>query len=70
VVLNVARKNLDKIKDLLPGIKSPTIVPLYEEEWVAVHTVIDEKDFWEKISKLKAAGAQGIVVMPIEKMIL
>ncbi len=70
VVLNVARKNLDKIKDLLPGIKSPTIVPLYEEEWVAVHTVIAEKDFWEKINKLKAAGAQGIVVMPIEKVIM
>ncbi len=70
VVLNVARENLDKILKLLPGVKSPTIVPLAEEGWVAIHTVIPEKDFWEKISLLKSAGAQGIVVMPIEKIIL
>jgi ATP phosphoribosyltransferase len=54
----------------LPGVKSPTVVPLAEEGWVAIHTVIPERDFWEKISLLKAAGAQGIVVMPIEKIIL
>jgi len=70
VVLNVERKNIDTIKKLLPGVKSPTIVPLAEEGWVAVHTVIPERDFWEKISELKSAGAQGIVVMPIEKIIL
>lgn len=70
VVLNVHRENLSKIIDLLPGVKSPTVVPLAETEWVAVHTVIPESDFWDKISKLKAAGAQGIVVMPIEKIIL
>jgi len=70
VVLNIERKNLDVIGSLLPGIKSPTVVPLAEEGWVAVHTVIPEKDFWGKISELKAAGAQGIVVMPIEKIIL
>lgn len=70
VVLNVERTNLDKITTLLPGVKSPTIVPLAEEGWVAVHTVISEQDFWEKINKLKAAGAQGIVVMPVEKIIL
>ena len=70
VVLNIERKNLEAIKSLLPGIKSPTVVPLAEEEWVAVHTVIPERDFWERISELKAAGAQGIVVMPIEKIIL
>ncbi|WP_374164666.1 ATP phosphoribosyltransferase [Arcticibacter sp. MXS-1] len=70
VVLNIEQKNLEAIKALLPGIKSPTVVPLAEEGWAAVHTVIPEKDFWNKISELKAAGAQGIVVMPIEKIIL
>lgn len=70
VVLNIEQKNLSAIESLLPGIKSPTVVPLAEEGWVAVHTVIPEKDFWSKISQLKAAGAQGIVVMPIEKIIL
>ncbi|MEJ7691812.1 ATP phosphoribosyltransferase [Daejeonella sp.] len=70
VVLNAESKNLDKIVKLLPGVKSPTVVPLAEEGWVAVHTVIPERDFWEKISLLKSAGAQGIVVMPIEKIIL
>ncbi|MES3017877.1 MAG: ATP phosphoribosyltransferase [Bacteroidota bacterium] len=70
VVLNAETKNLDKIVKLLPGVKSPTVVPLAEEGWVAVHTVIPERDFWEKISLLKSAGAQGIVVMPIEKIIL
>ena len=70
VVLNIERKNIEQIKSLLPGIKSPTVVPLAEEGWVAVHTVIPEKDFWSRISQLKAAGAEGIVVMPIEKIIL
>jgi ATP phosphoribosyltransferase len=70
VVLNAESKNLDRILELLPGVKSPTIVPLAESGWVAVHTVIPERDFWEKISLLKSAGAQGIVVMPIEKIIL
>ena len=70
VVLNAQLKNLDEIVKLLPGVKSPTVVPLAEEGWVAVHTVIPERDFWEKISLLKSAGAQGIVVMPIEKIIL
>lgn len=69
VVLNVAKTDLQKVVDLLPGVKSPTIVPLFEEGWVAVHSVIAEQDFWEKINSLKAAGAEGIVVMPIEKII-
>jgi ATP phosphoribosyltransferase len=69
VVLNVAKENLQAVVDLLPGVKSPTVVPLFEEGWVAVHSVIAEQDFWEKINSLKAAGAQGIVVMPIEKII-
>lgn len=70
VVLNIEQKNLPTIVELLPGVKSPTIIPLAEEGWVAVHTVIPEIDFWEKINKLKNAGAQGIVVMPIEKIIM
>ena len=69
VVLNVAKSNLQKIVDLLPGVKSPTVVPLFDADWVAVHSVIAEYDFWEKINSLKAAGAEGIVVMPIEKII-
>jgi ATP phosphoribosyltransferase len=70
VVLNVSRENLPKVIALLPGVKSPSVVPLAEPDWVAVHTVIPERDFWDKISKLKQAGAQGIVVMPIEKIIV
>ncbi len=70
VVLNVERNNLEKVLGLLPGVKSPSVVPLAESEWVAVHTVIPERDFWSRISQLKQAGAQGIVVMPIEKIIL
>jgi ATP phosphoribosyltransferase len=69
VVLNVAKENLQAVVDLVPGVKSPTIVPLFEEGWVAVHSVIAEQDFWEKINSLKLAGAEGIVVMPIEKII-
>ena len=63
----------DKVKDIievLPGVKSPTIMPLATEGWSSVHTVIDQKCFWEIIGKLKALGAEGILVLPIEKMIL
>lgn len=70
VVLNVPKANLGAILDLLPGVKSPSVIPLAEDNWVAVHTVIAEQDFWERINKLKAAGAQGIVVMPVEKIIM
>jgi ATP phosphoribosyltransferase len=70
VVMNVEKVNVQKVVELLPGIKSPTVVDLADAGWVAVHTAIPEKDFWDKISKLKAAGAQGIVVMPIEKIII
>jgi ATP phosphoribosyltransferase len=70
VVLNVHKDNLKNIIALLPGVKSPSVVSLAEEGWVAVHTVIPESDFWDRISQLKQAGAQGIVVMPIEKIIL
>lgn len=70
VVLNIERDKLPEIVALLPGVKSPTIMPLAEEGWVAVHTAISEQDFWEKINKLKAAGAQGIMVMPVEKIVM
>ena len=59
-----------EIIDVLPGLKSPTIIPLADDEWCSVHTVLDQKQFWEIIGKLKEMGAQGILVTPIEKMII
>jgi ATP phosphoribosyltransferase len=70
ILLNAPNDSLDKITALLPGIKSPTILPLAMEGWSSVHTVIEEDDFWERIENLKNAGAQGILVVPIEKMIV
>jgi len=70
ILLNAPNDSLDKISDLLPGIKSPTIMPLAMEGWSSIHTVIKEDDFWENIENLKNAGAQGILVVPIEKMIV
>jgi len=69
ILLNAPNENLDKIVKLLPGIKSPSVLPLYESGWSSVHSVVNEDDFWELINKLKALGAQGILVIPIEKMI-
>jgi ATP phosphoribosyltransferase len=70
VLLNAPNANLDKIISLLPGMKSPTVVALATPGWSSVHSVIAESDFWEIIEKLKHAGAEGILVVPIEKMIL
>lgn len=70
VLLNAPNENLDTICKLLPGMKSPTILPLAEEGWSSVHSVISESDFWNIIEQLKANGAQGILVIPIEKMIV
>jgi len=70
VLLNAPNDSLQTIINLLPGMKSPTVLPLAEPGWSSVHSVISEKEFWEIIEKLKAAGAQGILVVPIEKMIL
>ena len=70
VRMNVPRARLDNIIDVLPGLKSPTIIPLADDEWCSVHTVLDQKQFWDIIGKLKELGAQGILVTPIEKMIL
>lgn len=70
VLLNAPNDKLEKIVSILPGMKSPTIVPLAEEGWSAVHSVIGEERFWEVIDELKEAGAQGLLVIPIEKMVL
>ena len=70
VLMNVPTERLEEIIAVLPGAKSPTVMPLATPGWNSVHTVIDEKRFWEVISQLKALGAQGILVIPIEKMIL
>ena len=70
VMMNAPKDKLADIAAVLPGIKSPTIIPLSDPNWCAIHTVLDEKRFWEIINKLKELGAQGILVSPIEKMIL
>ena len=70
VRMNAPKARLQEIIDVLPGLKSPTIIPLADDEWCSVHTVLDQKQFWEIIGKLKEMGAQGILVTPIEKMIL
>jgi len=70
VLMNVPTDRLGEIIEVLPGMKSPTVMPLAQEGWSSVHTVLDQKCFWEIIGKLKALGAEGILVLPIEKMIL
>jgi len=70
VLMNVPTHNIEQIIEVLPGMKSPTIMPLAKEGWNSLHVVISEKHFWEVIGKLKALGAEGILVVPIEKMIL
>ena len=70
VLMNAPKEKLDEIVSVLPGMKSPTVMPLAQEGWCSVHTVLDEKCFWEIIGKLKALGAEGILVLPIEKMII
>ena len=70
VRMNAPKARLQEIINVLPGLKSPTIIPLADDEWCSVHTVLDQKQFWDIIGKLKELGAQGILVTPIEKMIL
>ncbi|MBR5350113.1 MAG: ATP phosphoribosyltransferase [Prevotella sp.] len=70
VRMNVPKRQLEAIINVLPGLKSPTVIPLADDEWCCVHTVLDQKRFWDIIGKLKELGAQGILVTPIEKMIL
>lgn len=70
VLMNAPKDKVSDIVKVLPGIKSPTIMPLAESDWCSIHTVLDETRFWEIIGQIKANGAQGILVLPIEKMIL
>ena len=70
VRMNAPKARLQEIISVLPGLKSPTVIPLADDEWCSVHTVLDEHRFWEIIGQLKELGAQGILVTPIEKMIL
>ncbi|HTF80981.1 MAG TPA: hypothetical protein VL947_04635, partial [Cytophagales bacterium] len=69
IMLNFPDKSKDEIISILPGVKSPTIMPLALEGWSSLHSVVNEDDFWEVIEKLKEAGAEGILVLPIEKII-
>ena len=68
--MNVPKDRVDDILAVLPGVKSPTVMPLADDAWCSVHTVLDEERFWEIIGQLKENGAQGILVVPIEKMII
>ena len=70
ILLNAPNDAIEKIIDILPGMKSPTVMPLANEGWSSVHSVIKEDDFWQIIEELRGAGAEGILVVPIEKMIL
>ncbi len=70
ILLNAPNKSIDKICNLLPGMKSPTVMPLLKNDWSSLHSVIEEDEFWENIEKLKQYGAEGILVIPIEKMII
>jgi ATP phosphoribosyltransferase len=70
VVLNVQEQNIEKVTALLPGMKSPSVLPLAKKGWFSLHSVIEENDFWNIIENLRDAGAEGILVLPIEKMIL
>jgi ATP phosphoribosyltransferase len=69
ILLNAPDSSLEKIISLLPGVKSPTIMPLAQKGWSSLHSVVKEDDFWEIIGKLREAGAEGILVLPIEKII-
>lgn len=70
VLMNVPREKLDEVLNILPGIKSPTVLPLANDDWCSVHSVLDEKRFWEIVGKLRIAGAEGILALDIEKMVL
>ena len=70
ILLNIATDKIDEIIQMLPGMKSPSILPLAKEGWSSLHSVVDEEQVWEIIGKLKSLGAQGILVLPIEKMLV
>ena len=68
--MNVPNDKIDKVIEILPGMRSPTVLPLAEEGWSSIHTVIEKNKFWEVIDELKVLGAEGLLVVPIEKMVL
>jgi ATP phosphoribosyltransferase len=70
ILLNCPNEAIDKITSVIPGMKSPTIIPLARQGWSSLHSVVDENDFWERIDQLRSFGAEGILVVPIEKMIV
>lgn len=70
ILLNCPSDSVDEVTKYLPGMKAPTVMPLATEGWCSIHSVINENDFWENIEKIRQAGAEGILVIPIEKMIL
>jgi ATP phosphoribosyltransferase len=70
ILLNAPNDQLESIISILPGMRSPTVLPLAQSGWSSVHSVLSEDEFWDRIEKLKAAGAEGILVVPIEKMII
>ncbi|GIV36344.1 MAG: hypothetical protein KatS3mg032_0723 [Cyclobacteriaceae bacterium] len=70
ILLNCPNHAIEAITRILPGMKSPTVLPLAMPGWSSLHSVVNEDDFWEKIGQLKKLGAQGILVIPIEKMIV
>jgi len=69
VLLNAPKSQLEAITNILPGIKSPTVIPLAKEGWISIHSVINEQKFWDNIDALREAGAEGILIVPIEKMV-
>jgi len=69
ILLNVPDERIEEVARMLPGMKSPTVVPLQREGWSSLHSVVKEDEFWEVIDRLRNAGAEGILVVPIEKMI-
>lgn len=70
ILLNAPKDKVSEIAQAIPGVKSPTVLPLYDPDWVSIHSVVSEDVFWETVDKLKSLGAQEILVLPIEKMIL
>ena len=70
ILLNCPNESIEKITSIIPGMKSPTIIPLARPGWSSLHSVVDENDFWERIDQLRSFGAEGILVVPIEKMIV
>ena len=68
--MNVPNDKIDEVIELLPGEKSPTIMKLAQDDWSSLHTVVEEKKFWEILDRLKAIGAEDILVSPIEKIII